>query len=129
MLPQGYSRRDAMLVLSAMSRIDSITTAEGAAGRVTTQEVLDALKRMERPEDFWDLLWAYSDGRILEFDKEMRGDVRFTMSQVQAHDVTVFLHQNREEYETYHVINDEEDPLHKVFIDGLEETRARAVFY
>jgi hypothetical protein len=118
-----------MLVLTAMLRIESLTTAEGAAGRVTESDVMNALKRMERPEEFWDLLWKYADDRIFEMSKESRGDVRFTISSVQAHDVKVYLHQNREEYESFGVLVEEEEPLQKIYMDGLEETRARAVFY
>ncbi len=129
MLPDGFSRRDAMLVLAAMSRIGSLTTAEGASGRVGTPEVRDALRRMERPEDFWDLLWAFVEDRILSLEKESRGDVRFTVVDVQAHDVGVFLHQNREELESYGVLDPDEGLITRVYLEGLEETRARAVFY
>jgi hypothetical protein len=129
MLPEGFPKRDAMLVLSAMSRIGSLSTSEGVSGRVSTPEVLDALERMERPEDFWDLLFSYVNDRILEMDKLPGGDVRFAVVEVQAHDVKVYLHQNREEYETFHVLSSDEALLTQVYIDGLEETRARAVFY
>jgi hypothetical protein len=128
MLPDGFSKRDSMLVLSAMLRIGSLTTAEGASGRVGTPEVMDALKRMERPEDFWDLLFAYADDRIFELEKEYRGDVRFTVAEVQAHDAGVYLHQNREDMESFTVLETDEGALTKVYLDGLEEARARAVF-
>jgi len=128
MLPDGYPRRDSMLALAAMSRIGSLSTAEGAAGRVGTPEVMYALQRMERPEEFWDLLFAYSDYRILEMTKEYRGDVRFNMADVQAHDVAVFLHQNATELESFDVLDDDQEGLTKVYLEGLEEARARAVF-
>ena len=117
-----------MLVLSAMLKIDTITTAEGVSGRVGTPEVMDALKRMERPEEFWDLLFAYANDRIFEMEMESRGDVRFTVAEVQAHDAKVYLHQNREEFESFKVLDGDEAGLTKVYIDGLEEARARAVF-
>ena len=117
-----------MLVLSAMLKIDTITTAEGVTGRVGTPEVMDALKRMERPEDFWDLLFAYSNDRIFEMEMESRGDVRFTVAEVQAHDAKVYLHQNRDDFESYGVLEEDEGVLTKVYMDGLEEARARAVF-
>lgn len=117
-----------MLALAAMSRIGSLSTAEGAAGRVGTPEVMYALQRMERPEEFWDLLFAYSDYRILEMTKEYRGDVRFNMADVQAHDVAVFLHQNATELESFDVLDDDQEGLTKVYLEGLEEARARAVF-
>lgn len=129
MLPDNYSRRDSMLVLAAMSKIGSVTTAEGASGRVGTNEVMYALHRMERPEDLWDLLFALSNDRILKMEKESQGDVRFTMVDVQAHDVTVYLHQNKEDLESYQVIEDDQEVLTKVYMDGLEEARSRAVFY
>lgn len=129
MLPDGFSRRDGMLVLAAMSRIGSVTTAEGASGRVGTSDVMYALQRMERPEDFWDLLFKLADDRIFEMTKEYRGDVRFSMVDVQAHDVNVYLHQHREELESFHVTEDDQAALTKVYMDGLEEARARAVFY
>jgi hypothetical protein len=129
MLPEGFSKRDGMLVLAAMIRIDSVTTAEGASGRVGTSEVMYALQRMERPEDFWDVLFKLADDRILDMEKETRGDVRFTMVDVQAHDVKVFLHQNREDLESYHVLEDDQSSLTKLYLDGLEEARSRAVFY
>ena len=44
MLPDGYGRRDSMLVLAAMTRIGSVSTTEGASGRVGTDEVMDALE-------------------------------------------------------------------------------------
>ena len=128
MLPDGLSRRDSMLVLSAMLKIDTITTAEGVTGRVGTPEVMDALKRMERPEEFWDLLFAYSNDRIFEMEMETRGDVRFTVAEVQAHDAKVYLHQNRDDLESYEVLEEDEGVLTKVYMDGLEEARARAVF-
>ncbi len=129
MLPTGFSRRDGMLMLTAISRIGSVTTAEGASGRVGTSEVMYALQRMERPEDFWDLLFKLADDRILEMTKESRGDVRFSMVDVQAHDVSVYLHQHREELESFDVLEDDQAALTKVYIDGLEEARSRAVFY
>ena len=129
MLPEGFSRRDAMLVLAAMTRIDSISTSEGASGRIGTPEVHDALRRMERPEDFWDLLWALTDDRILSMEKESRGDVRFTMVDVQAHDVATFLRQHREEVESFGVLDPDEGLITRVYLEGLEETRSRAVFY
>ncbi|UCC93168.1 MAG: hypothetical protein JSW25_00370 [Thermoplasmata archaeon] len=129
MLPEGFSRRDGMLVLAAMSRIGSITTAEGASGRVGTSEVMFALQRMERPEDFWDVLFKLADDRILEMMKESRGDVRFSMVDVQSHDVNVYLHQHRQEYESFDVMEDDQATLTKVYLDGLEEARSRAVFY
>jgi hypothetical protein len=129
MLPDGFSRRDGMLVLAAMSRIGSISTAEGASGRVGTSEAMFALQRMERPEDFWDVLFKLADDRILEMAKETRGDVRFSMASVQHHDVDVYLHQHREEYESFHVLEDDQTALTKVYLDGLEEARSRAVFY
>ena len=128
MLPDGQSKRDSMLVLSAMLKIGSITTAEGVSGRVGTTEVMDALKRMERPEDFWDLLFAYANDRIFELEKEYRGDVRFTVADVQTHDAGVYLHQNREDLESYGVLETDEEVLTKVYMDGLEEARARVVF-
>ena len=129
MLPEGFSRRDGMLVLAAMSRIGNVTTAEGASGRVGTSEVMYALQRMERPEDFWDLLFQLADDRILHMAKETRGDVRFSMVDVQEHDVNVYLHQHRDELESFHVLEDDEAALTKVYMDGLEEARSRAVFY
>ncbi|MCK4970950.1 MAG: hypothetical protein KAS77_10490 [Thermoplasmata archaeon] len=129
MLPAGFSRRNGMLVLAAMSRIGSVTTAEGASGRVGTSEVMYALQRMERPEDFWDLLFKLADDRILDMTKETRGDVRFSMVDVQAHDVSVFLRQHREELESFGVLDDDQAGLTKVYMDGLEEARSRAVFY
>lgn len=129
MLPEGFSRRDGMLVLAAMDRIGSVTTAEGASGRIGTSEVMYALQRMERPEDFWDLLFKVADDRILEMTKESRGDVRFSMVDVQAHDVSVFLHQHKEELESFGVLEDDQAGLTKVYLDGLEEARSRAVFY
>ncbi len=129
MLPTGFSRRNGMRVLAAMSRIGSVTTAEGASGRVGTSEVMYALQRMERPEDFWDLLFKLADDRILDMTKESRGDVRFSMVDVQAHDVNVFLRQHREELESFGVLDDDQAGLTKVYLDGLEEARSRAVFY
>jgi len=129
MLPEGFSRRNGMLVLAAMSRIGSVTTAEGASGRVGTSEVMYALQRMERPEDFWDVLFKLADDRILEMTKESRGDVRFSMVDVQAHDVNVYLRQHREELESFGVLGDDQAGLTKVYMDGLEEARSRAVFY
>ncbi len=129
MLPAGFSRRNGMLVLAAMSRIGSVTTAEGASGRVGTSEVMYALQRMERPEDFWDLLFKLADDRILDMTKETRGDVRFSMVDVQAHDVSVFLRQHKEELESFGVLDDDQAGLTKVYLDGLEEARSRAVFY
>jgi hypothetical protein len=129
MLPDGYSRRDSMLVLAAMSRIGSVTTAEGVSRKVGTPDVMYALQRMERPEDLWDLLFAFANDRILEFEKESRGDVRFTMVDVQAHDVSVYLHQNKDDLESYHVLEDDQAVLTKIYLDGLEEARSRAVFY
>lgn len=129
MLPDGYSRRDGMLVMAAISRIGSITTAEGVSGRIGTSEAMFTLQRMERPEDFWDILFKLADDRILEMTKESRGDVRFTMAAVQAHDVGVYLHQHREEYESFQVLEDDEASLTKVYLEGLEEARSRAVFY
>lgn len=129
MLPDGFPRRDAMLVLAAMNRITSISTAEGASGRVGTREVLDALRRMERPEDFWDLLYAYWNDKILDMHKDPRGDLRFSVAEVQAHDVEVFLHQNRVELESFASMDTDEGELTSVYLDGLEEARARAVFY
>jgi hypothetical protein len=118
-----------MLVLAAMARVGAIGTAEGASGKVGTHEVLDALHRMERPEDFWDVLWALADDRILEVQKLSRGDVRFSVAEVQAHDVDVFLHQNRDELESFDILEPDERGLTKVYLEGLVETRARAVFY
>ncbi|MCK5415101.1 MAG: hypothetical protein KAJ35_06955 [Thermoplasmata archaeon] len=129
MLPEGFSRCNGMLVLAAMSRIGSVTTAEGASGRVGTSEVMYALQRMERPEDFWDVLFKLADDRILEMTKESRGDVRFSMVDVQAHDVSVFLRLHREELESFGVLDDDQAGLTKVYMDGLEEARSRAVFY
>lgn len=129
MLPEGFSRRDGMLVLAAMSRIGSVTTAEGASGRVGTSEVMYALQRMERPEDFWDLLFKVADDRILDMTKETQGDVRFSMVDVQAHDVNVYLRQHREELESFEVLDGDQAGLTKVYLDGLEEARSRAVFY
>ena len=129
MLPEGFSRCNGMLVLAAMSRIGSVTTAEGASGRVGTSEVMYALQRMERPEDFWDVLFKLADDRILEMTKESRGDVRFSMVDVQAHDVSVFLRLHREELESFGVLDDDQAGLTKVYLDGLEEARSRAVFY
>jgi hypothetical protein len=129
MLPDGFNRRDAFLVLTAMSRISSISTSEGVSGRIGTPEVQDALRRMERPEDFWDLLWALTDDRILSMEKEPRGDVRFTMVDVQAHDVETFLRQHREEVESFGVLDGDEGLITRVYLEGLEETRSRAVFY
>jgi len=129
MLPDGFSRRDGMLILTAMSRIGSVTTAEGASGRVGTSDVMYALQRMDRPEDFWDLLFKLADDRILNMTKESRGDVRFSMVDVQAHDVEVYLHQHRIELESFQVLEDDQTVLTKVYLDGLEEARSRAVFY
>jgi hypothetical protein len=129
MLPDGFSRRDGMLMLSAMSRIGSLTTAEGASGRVGTSEVMDTLQRMERPEDFWDILYKLADDRILEMTKESQGDVRFSMVDVQSHDVEVYLHQHRQERETFGVLEDDQAGLTKVYLSGLEEAKSRAVFY
>jgi hypothetical protein len=129
MLPDGFSRRDGMLMLAAMSRIGTITTAEGASGRVGTSDAMYALQRMERPGDFWDLLFKLADDRILDMTKESRGDVRFSMVDVQAHDVTVYLHQHKEELESFHVLDDDQSGLTKVYLEGLEEARSRAVFY
>ncbi len=129
MLPEGFSRRDGMLVLSAMTMIGTVTTAEGASGRVGTSDVMYALQRMERPEDFWDILFKLADDRILHMGKETRGDVRFSMVDVQEHDVSVFLHQHRDELESFQVLEDDEAALTKVYMDGLEEARSRAVFY
>jgi hypothetical protein len=117
-----------MLVLSAILKIDTITTAEGVSGRVGTPEVMDALKRMDRPEEFWDLLFAYSTDRIFDMEMESRGDVRFTVAHVQAHDAKVYLHQNRDDYESFKVLDEDEVGLTKVYLDGLIEARARAVF-
>ncbi|NIP34825.1 MAG: hypothetical protein GWN18_07775, partial [Thermoplasmata archaeon] len=50
-----------MLVLSAIIRIGTVTTAEGVSGRVGRSEVMYALQRMDRPEDFWDLLFQLAD--------------------------------------------------------------------
>ena len=129
MLPEGFSRRDGMLVLACMTRIGSITTAEGASGRVGTPEAMYALQRMDRPEDFWDLLYQLADDRILNMAKETRGDVRFAMVDVQGHDVSVFLHQHRDELESYQVLEDDQATLTRVYMEGLEEARSRAVFY
>jgi hypothetical protein len=129
MLPDGFSRRDGMLVLAAISRIGTVTTAEGASGRVGTSEVMYALQRMERPEEFWDILYKLADDRILDMTKESHGDVRFSMVDVQAHDVTVYLHQHRKDYESYHVLDDDQSGLTKVYLEGLDEARSRAVFY
>ncbi len=130
MLPDGFSRRDAMLVLSALSRLGTISTSEGAAGRVSTPEVMDCLQRMERPEDPWDRLFQYVDDRILELRVLPRGDVRFEVSEVQAHDVEVYLTQNSQELGSFDVVEGmDEDLLTKVYLDGLEEARSRAVFY
>jgi len=118
-----------MLILTAMSRIGSVTTAEGASGRVGTSDVMYALQRMDRPEDFWDLLFKLADDRILNMTKESRGDVRFSMVDVQAHDVEVYLHQHRIELESFQVLEDDQTVLTKVYLDGLEEARSRAVFY
>ena len=129
MLPDGFSRRDSMLMLTVMSRIGSVTTADGASGWVGTSEVMYALHRMERPEDFWDLLFKLADDRILDMTKESRGDVRFSMVDVQAHDVDVYLHQHREELESFDVLEDDKAVLTRVYLVGLEEARSRAVFY
>jgi hypothetical protein len=51
------------------------------------------------------------------------------MVDVQAHDVKVYLHQNREELESFDVLEDDRSSLTKVYMDGLEEARSRAVFY
>ncbi len=118
-----------MLVLAAMSRVGAVSTAEGASGKVGTNEVLDALHRMERPEVFWDVLWALADYKILEVQMLSRGDVRFSVAEVQAHDVGVFLHQNREELETFDIMDPDERGLTKVYLEGLEESRSRAVFF
>ena len=128
MLPDGFSRRDSMLVLSAMLRISSITTAEGVSGRIGTQEVTDALERMERPEDFWDLLFAYSDDRIFDLEKESRGDVRFTVAEVQAHDAKVYLHQNRDDLESYETLEKDEvvaEALGEHIFDHFIEAKKR----
>jgi hypothetical protein len=130
MLPDGFSRRDSMLVLSALSRLGTISTSEGAAGRVSTPEVMDCLQRMERPEDFWDLLFKYFDDKILELKVLPRGDVRFDVSEVQAHDIEVYLTQNVQELNSFEVVEGtHEDLLTRMYLDGLEEARARAVFY
>lgn len=131
MLPQGFSRRDGMLVLSVISKVRDIsTTAEGAAGRISTPEILECLRRMERPGDFWDVLFAYVDDRILDMRVLPRDEVRFTLSEVQAHDVEVYLTQNSQELGSFDVMEGmDEDLLTKVYLDGLEEARSRAVFY
>lgn len=129
MLPDGFSRRDSLLVLQTMARIGSVDTAQGASGRVATPEVMDALKRMEHPEVFWDLLYTLADHRILEMTKESRGDIRFSMIDVQEHDVKVYLHQNRDEVESLKVLDTDDDALTRVYLEGLDEARARAVFY
>ncbi|NIP34826.1 MAG: hypothetical protein GWN18_07780 [Thermoplasmata archaeon] len=51
------------------------------------------------------------------------------MVDVQEHDVKVFLHQHKDELESYQVLEDDEASLTKVYMDGLEEARSRAVFY
>jgi hypothetical protein len=84
---------------------------------------------MERPEEFWDVLFKLADDRILRMEKESRGDVRFSMVDVQAHDVEVYLHQNRDELESFDVLEDDQANLTKVYMEGLEEARSRAVFY
>lgn len=118
-----------MLVLQVMSRIGTVGTAEGASHRVATPEVMSALKRMEEPESFWDILFSYTEDRILDMVKESRGDVRFAMVEVQAHDVKVFLHQHREELESYQLLEPDEEALTHLYLDGLEEARSRAVFH
>jgi hypothetical protein len=90
---------------------------------------MDTLQRMERPEDFWDILYKLADDRILEMTKESQGDVRFSMVDVQSHDVEVYLHQHRQERETFGVLEDDQAGLTKVYLSGLEEAKSRAVFY
>jgi hypothetical protein len=128
MLPQDVDRRDGMLVLRAVFRIKSLTTTDGAVGRVTMPEVMDALRRMDRPEDFWDIAFKLVDQRLLEISHMPHGDVRFTVVEVQSHDVGVFLHQNRKEIDAYDAKIKDEAVLTRSYLDGLEDARARAVF-
>ena len=129
MLPQDVDRRDGMLVLRAVSRLKSLTTTDGAVGRITMPEVMDALRRMDRPEDFWDVIFKLLDYKLLELHQMSRGDVRFSVAEVQAHDVDVFLHQNRKELEAYGMKHDDGDgTLTRTYLLGLRDARARAVF-
>ena len=45
------------------------------------------------------------------------------------HDVKVYLHQNRDEVESLEVLDTDDDALTRVYLEGLDEARARAVFY
>jgi hypothetical protein len=51
------------------------------------------------------------------------------MVDVQSHDVEVYLHQHRQERETFGVLEDDQAGLTKVYLSGLEEAKSRAVFY
>ncbi len=128
MLPMGVDRRDAMLVLRSVHRTGSVSTAEGAVGRVTQPEVLAALRRMNRPEDYWDIVFQLLDQRLLEMLPASRGDVRFQVSEVQEHDVGVYLHQNRAELDGYRELHKDEALLTRVYLEGVVEAKARAVF-
>ena len=128
MLPLGVDRRDAMLVLRSVHRTGSVSTAEGAVGRITYPEVLAALRRMNRPEDYWDIMFQLVDQRLLEMLPASRGDVRFQVAEVQEHDVGVFLHQNRVELDGYRELHKDEQLLTRVYLEGVVEARARAVF-
>jgi hypothetical protein len=128
MLPTSVDRRDGMLVLRAVHRTRVLSTSEGAFGRVTYPEVMEALRRMDRPEDFWDIVFQLLDMKLLELLPAARGDYKFQVADVQEHDVGVFLHQNRSELDGYKVIHHDEGLLTRTYLEGLEEAKARAVF-
>jgi len=128
MLPMGVDRRDALLVLRSVHRTGSVSTADGAVGRVTYPEVLAALRRMNRPESYWDLIFQLVEQRLLEMLPASRGDVKFQVADVQEHDVGVYLHQNRVEIDGYRELHKDEQDLTRVYLEGVVEARARAVF-
>ena len=128
MLPMGVDRRDALLVLRSVHRTGSVSTADGAVGRVTYPEVLAALRRMNRPESYWDLIFQLVEQRLLEMLPASRGDVKFQVADVQEHDVGVYLHQNRAEIDGYRELHKDEQDLTRVYLEGVVEARARAVF-
>ena len=128
MLPMGLDRRDGLLVLRSVHRTGSLSTADGAVGRVTYPEVLAALRRMNRPEAFWDIVFQLVDQRLLDMLPALRGDVKFQVAEVQEHDVGVYLHQNRVELDGYRELHKDEELLTRVYLEGIVEARARAVF-
>jgi hypothetical protein len=129
MLPQDVARRDGMLVLRSVTRLKSLTTTDGAVGRITMPEVMDALRHMDRPEDFWDIVFKLLDEKLLEIHQMSHGDVRFSVAEVQSHDMDVFLHQNRKELDGYDAQHDDGDgTLTRTYLLGLRDARARAVF-